>query len=430
MSTSVAYRRRGTCGRVPPTRMNNMEIDFTYGTGIFSLDIPVSADVDIFKPLENLKPFSFKDFNSRINESHIELLLTSDKYLCVVNDGYRNTQTALILKWLSKLDSKFLDNADFIIATGTHDAPTDSHYRKIFGEYYNQVISRIKYHDANDYDSMVKLGVDNLGGEVWINKAIEDYSSILIIGSVEPHYFAGFTGGRKSLFPGLCDIFTIERNHNMAVSLEAAPLKIIGNPVAEHLESLLDFVDLSKIISIQIVMDSEHNIVDCFCGTLSESFKNAQETTKAIYCSKIEKQYDLILAEILPPLDGNLYQAQKALEHCHNAVKDGGDLILISACKEGIGSKFFYELAQNWDRIENKPINGEIKFGSHKLSRVNEMTKRINIYLYSEMKPEEVRHVFYEPLDNLQKFIYSRVMDCENINIGIVRDAGHMVLST
>ncbi len=407
-----------------------MEIDFTYGNRILSLDIPVSADVDIYKPLERLKPFLFKDFNSKIDKSNIELLLSNDRYLCVVNDGYRNTPTAVILKWLSKLDSRFLNNADFMLATGAHDAPTKNHYHSVFGEFYNQIKSRVKYHNAYDYDSMIKLGVDNFGGEVWINKAVVEYTSILIIGSVEPHYFAGFTGGRKSLFPGLCDIPTIERNHNMAVSLDAAPLKIKGNPVAEHLESLLDMVDLSKIISIQIVMDSEHNVVDCFCGSLSESFENAQDITKEIYSSKIEKQYDLILAEILPPLDGNLYQAQKALEHCHSAVRDNGDLILISACKEGIGSKFFYELAKNWDRNKNKPINGEMKFGSHKLFRVNLMTKRINIYLYSAMNSKEVRHVFYEPLDNLQKFIYSRVMDCENINIGIVRDAAHMVLST
>ena len=178
-------------------------------------------------------------------------------------------------------------------------------------------------------------------------------------------------------------------------------------------------------------MDSDNEIVGCYCGSLAGSFEKAQLIAKKLYASKrIKKQYDIILAEILPPLDGNLYQAQKALEHCQGAVKDDGDLVVISACKEGIGSKFFYELAKNWDRENNKPKDGKFRFGSHKLSRVNLMTKRINIYLYSEMNPKEVCQVFYEPLDNLQKFIYSRGMDCEKFNIGIVRDAGHLVLST
>jgi len=408
----------------------NMEIDFKYGKGILSLDIPASADVDIFQPSNKSKPFTSDNFKSIIENTNIKRLPNIDKFLCVVNDGYRNTPTAKILKWLSNIDKRFLNNADFMIATGTHKAPTEDHYKNIFGEFYDQIKSRVKYHNAQDYDSMVKLGVDNLGGEVWINKAVKEYSSILIIGSVEPHYFAGFTGGRKSLFPGLSDVPTTERNHNMAISLDAAPLKIKGNPVAVHLESLLDLIDLDKINSIQIVMDSEHNVVNCFCGSLNDSFDEALSITKSIYSSKVEKQYDIVLAEILPPLDSSLYQAQKALEHCQGAVKDGGDIIIISACSEGTGSKFFFELAENWDRDQNRPINGEYQFGSHKLSRVNLMTKRINIRLVSEMKSEEVRRVFYEPLDNLQKFLYSREMDCEKINIGIVRDAGHMVLST
>ncbi len=407
-----------------------MDIEITYGDGILSLDIPSIAEVDVFQPDENSTSLSFDQFKSKLNNVNIDELLQTENILCIVNDGYRNTPTATILDWLSKLDDKFLSNIDFMIATGTHDAPTENHYRKIFGQFYDQIISRLKYHNAHDYDSMIKLGVDNLGGDVWINKAVIEYSSILIIGSVEPHYFAGFTGGRKALFPGLSDVLTIERNHNMAISLDAAPLKIKGNPVAEHLESLLDLVDLNKIISMQIVMDSDHNVVDCFCGSLSDSFEQAQQLSNKIYSTEVDKQYDIILAEILPPLDGNIYQAQKALEHCQRAVKDGGDLIIISACKEGIGSKFFYELAKNWDRENNKPINGIFQFGSHKLSRVNLMTKRISIFLVSEMNHEEVRQVFYEPLDNLQKLLYSRVKDCEKINIGIVHDAGHMVLST
>lgn len=408
-----------------------MEIDFTYGNGILTLDFPSNASVDIFQAESNSKPFTFADFKNEITHTQFNQLFNNDKFLCIVNDGYRNTPTPIILNWLSDIDARFLNKADFMIATGTHDAPTEKHYHKIFGDFYNQIQSRVKYHNAHDYDSLIKIGTDKFGEEVWINKAVVEYFSILIIGSVEPHYFAGFTGGRKSLFPGLSDIPTIERNHNMAISLDAAPLKIIGNPVAEHLESLLDLIDLSKIVSIQVVMDSKHEVVGCYCGSLGSSFEKAQLIAKKLYASKrIKKQYDIILAEILPPLDGNLYQAQKALEHCQGAVKDDGDLVVISACKEGIGSKFFYELAKNWDRENNKPKDGKFRFGSHKLSRVNLMTKRINIYLYSEMNPKEVCQVFYEPLDNLQKFIYSRGMDCEKFNIGIVRDAGHLVLST
>lgn len=407
-----------------------MEIDFTYGNRILTLDFPSNVSVDIFQAESNSKPYTFADFKNEITHTQLNQLCKNSKYLCIVNDGYRNTPTPTILSWLSEIDPGFLNNADFMIATGTHDAPTEKHYHKIFGDLYNKIQSRVTYHNAHDYSFLIKIGTDKFGEEVWINKAVVEYSSILIIGSVEPHYFAGFTGGRKSLFPGLNDVPTIERNHNLAISLAAAPLKIDGNPVAEHLESLLDLVKMENIISIQAVMDSKNNLIECFCGPLRSSFEKAVTIANKIYARKIDKQYDMVLAEILPPLDSNLYQAQKALEHCQRGVKDGGNLVVISACKEGIGSNFFYDLANNWDRESNKPKDGKFRFGSHKLSRVNLMSKRINIYLYSEMSPKEVCRVFYEPLDNLQKFIYSMGMDCEKINIGVVRDAGHLVLST
>ncbi len=406
-----------------------MKIDVAYADNRLILDIPDKFRVDIYSPRLFETAITFDMFRQEFLPAG-EYILKHESPLIIVNDGYRHTPTEIILSWLDRLDSSFLDKAAFLISTGTHKAPTVEHYQKIFGRYYDRVRERIHYHDATDYSSMVELGKDRFAQPVWINRKVVNRGGVLILGSVEPHYFAGYTGGRKSLFPGLTDIATVARNHNMAVSLDAMPLKLAGNPVAEHLDELMQFLDMQNYFSIQIVQDASMKITGCFCGEMHEAFNKAVELAKQVYAYTVPDQYELIIAEMLPPLDRNLYQLQKGLENCQQAVKDGGTIVLISACVEGIGSTHFYQLAENWDKIRNKPRDGQLKFGSHKLSRVVDISHRIAVRLFSTLKGEDVRHVFYEPLDNPQIFLYSISSECENYNIAVVHDAGHTVLTT
>ena len=97
------------------------------------------------------------------------------------------------------------------------------------------------------------------------------------------------------------------------------------------------------------------------------------------------------------------------------------------ACEDGIGSKAFFELSKIWDREKNQPVDGQVRFGSHKLSRVNAMTRRINVRLYSELPADIARQVFYEPVGNLQALI-GELLTKENNRLAVVHDAGHSVL--
>ena len=173
-----------------------------------------------------------------------------------------------MLDWLDRLDGQFLDRASFLIATGTHATPTDEHIAGIFGRHLRRVRARVCSHDAANRDAMVRVGDDPLGGGLYLNRIVLEHEAILVVGSVEPHYFAGYTGGRKSLFPGLTDLATVTRNHNLANSLDAAPLRLTGNPVAEHLDALLAAIDTSRFLSVQVVLDAGRRIAGCYCGTL------------------------------------------------------------------------------------------------------------------------------------------------------------------
>ncbi|MEW5993015.1 MAG: lactate racemase domain-containing protein [Candidatus Zixiibacteriota bacterium] len=407
-----------------------MKIELSYAGRSLTVEIPSSFTLDVFAPGQARHAVTESDFATEFREARGDSLASQVTSLIVVNDAYRTTPTSQILRWLDRTAPGLIDAASFLISTGAHPAPTEQQYQQIFGSLWPRVGTRVSAHDCHNRETMRSLGSDRFGGGVWVNQAVAAARQVLVIGSVEPHYFAGFTGGRKSIFPGLADFETIGRNHILANSLDAAPLRLQGNPVAEHLDSLFSLLDREKFFGIQLVTDTSRRIAGVFCGRLDNAFARAVTLAEQVYAHRISRQYDLVLCEVLPPLDANLYQVQKALENTQTAARDGGDLIILSACTEGIGSPYFFELAANWNPETNEAIDGKLHFGSHKLSRVVAIGRRIGILLCSRLAPDVVRQVYYEPLDKLQDFLYSRGQECEICNMAVVRDAAHTVLTT
>ena len=404
------------------------KINLYYNTSALVLNIPEKVIVDEFAPVIVASPMSYDMFDVLWKKAGGNNLISSDKILFVVNDGYRNTPTAQILKWINKVEPELLKKAHYLVACGTHESPTDRHYEFIFGHYYDELKDHITFHDCHDKIQLKSIGVDHFGEEVFLNRKLFEYDKIVFISSVDPHYFAGLTGGRKSLLPGLADFKTVERNHNLANSLDAKPLQIKGNPVAEHMAEILEMVEKEHFFSIQAIIDADHNLASIFFGDLDKSFRQAVEYAKKVYSHNIEEKYDMVICEITPPLDNNLYQAQKALENSQEAVKDGGMIIIVSACTGGIGSRHFWELADNWDAENNCTQDGSLQFGSHKLYRVNLMQKRIDVRLYSTLPDEQVSHVFYKPAADINELIQSVSDKDGEIKLAIVHNAGHTVL--
>ncbi|MBI5267348.1 MAG: DUF2088 domain-containing protein [candidate division Zixibacteria bacterium] len=402
-------------------------IKLYYDGGELVVNIPGGVTVDEFRAKTAVKPVGPEQFTGALTRAGFRESLTSPP-LVIVNDGYRNTPTARILSWLNEISPPVVSKGRFLIATGAHSAPTGKHLMSIFGDLYEKVKSRVYWHEASNIDSMTPVGTDSFGETVLVNRLFAEAERVIIIGSVEPHYFAGFTGGRKSIFPGVCDLGTIERNHNMADSLEAQPMKLDRNPVHEHLDSLLNLVDIAKVFSIQIVLSSDDSIAGIFCGPARDSFHEAATLARDIYSCRFDHQYDLALAELLPPLDDNLYQVQKALENCQTSVRDGGTCVVVAACRGGVGSDSFFKLADIWDRTTNQAKDGICRFGSHKLSRVNAMTRRIDVRLHSTLPADRVRHVFWEPVEHLNELIQSRLKS--GSRLAVVRNAGHTVMTS
>jgi nickel-dependent lactate racemase len=191
---------------------------------------------------------------------------------------------------------------------------------------------------------------------------------------------------------------------------------------------MLDFLPLERVFSIQLVVDAGHRAGHVSCGPIREAFAEATKASEVLFAEEISELYDLVVAEVRPPLDASLYQIQKALENCQMGVRDGGSIVVVAACREGIGKRAFYELAEQWDKDQNRARDGQTYFGSHKLSRVNAMTRRIGVRLYSELPEDQPRRVFYEPVADLQVLINETMQKSDRKRLAIVHDAGHTVL--
>ncbi len=397
-----------------------------YGDEQLTLRFPDNITFDEFRHGSGSSAVDITAFMQSLRSAENVCFNIDDADLYVVNDAYRPTPTKLILKWLDSSGS-LNKQAKFLVSTGCHHAPAYDQMYEIFGELFDSLKNHIFIHDARDKDSMVSIGSDDcLGGDILLNRFYIEAKKVVVIGSVEPHYFAGFTGGRKSIFPGLCDFDTVVRNHRLATSREALPLRLDGNPIEEHFRYMMQMVPTEKIFSIQIVQGEKGEMVGIFCGEISESFNRAKDQSKKLFGIETENKYDLLLAEVRPPLDSNLYQLQKSLENCQSAVSDGGKIMLFSPCREGIGEDGFYKLADRWNpEADNQSTDN---FGIHKLRRVYDIGKRIDVNLFSELSDGIPDKVFFDGIKKPQAIIDNFVED--KMSVCLVHDAGHTVMIT
>jgi nickel-dependent lactate racemase len=404
-------------------------IDLRYGETSLRINLPDDATVDEYAPHRVATACSFEQFLAAFQSGGGEAFIQIEHPLIVVNDAHRSTPTEQLLGWLDTIDNTILDRSTFLVACGTHASPDELELQKIFGEHLPRVMDRVNWHDARDASLLAEIGKDRNGEPVMVNRLFVEASGVLLISSVEPHYFAGFTGGRKSIFPGLTDFETVERNHNLANSLDCAPMRLDGNPMAEHLDYLLSLIATERLFSIQSVYDADGTIAVVRCGDVRSSFREATQIARQLYGNQSDRQYDLVFCEMESPLDRNLYQLQKGVENTQAAVADGGSMIVLSPCSDGIGSRAFYDLAGEWDQTANAAKDGLLKFGSHKLSRVVAMQRRIRVLVASELDDADVQQVFYRPVHAVQSTVDEIVNRSDERRVALVKDAGNTVVT-
>lgn len=383
-----------------------MEIEVPYGKDKIPIEVPdknvagvvYPNQVEVGDEIETLIHAIENPINSKPFE---EFLSDASDVLFIVNDGTRPTPTAKVLEIIwDRIKDR---NIRFIIATGIHRAPTEEELKFIFGKHLNELRDRIYVHDSKRKEDMVYIGSSKNGTEMWVNRLGVEAHKLVPIGSVEPHYFGGYTGGRKSFLPGIAAWKTVEQNHKFALKPEARALVLDGNPVHEDMIDALKTIEDKEIFSIQTVLDRERRIYGATAGHIHDSFYAAIKLAQEVFCVKVPGKADIVVSVAPYPMDVDLYQSQKALDNGKLALKPGGILILVSKCRTGIGERSFFELLSSSENPRDalERIDKEYKLGYHKAAKMAEISTWADVWAVTDLPDRDLESIFIRPFHDV-----------------------------
>jgi nickel-dependent lactate racemase len=323
-----------------------------------------------------------------------------NKIAVVVDDHTRPCLTAEILPPLfDELYSSGVDDDDIqiIFATGSHRTVTDDEAGRLLEK---KIASRINY-VSNDCrgDDFVYVGTTSRGTDISVKKAFHEADIKILTGDVEIHYFAGYGGGRKSILPGVSSYETIQENYKQNFfHPDSRPGVLDGNPMYENMTEAARLAGVDFTIN---VVQTGEGVVGAFAGDFDYVLRKGAELVDEIYKVDARDKADVVVtAANGAPHDIDLYQAYKALHLALNVVKEGGVVILVAECREGVGNGVGHRNYDRWmKRYETKEemqkeLKKEFVIGGHKAFYNLKALEKAKIFLVSQMPKEEVEGVF------------------------------------
>ncbi|NLG13527.1 MAG: nickel-dependent lactate racemase [Lentisphaerae bacterium] len=230
-----------------------------------------------------------------------------------------------------------------LIATGMHRGTTRGELIEKFGE---EIVSREKIvvHDARDEGSMAYLGILPSGGELWINKLAVEADLLVSEGFIEPHFFAGFSGGRKSVLPGIAGYRTVLANHcgEFIRSASSRTGVLEGNPIHKDMVWAAGAAKLAFVVNV--VINSSKRVMGAFAGEPFETHARGCEYLKKLCQVQVPISDIVITSNGGYPLDQNVYQAVKGMTAAEACVRDGGVIVMSAECEQGHGGESFFKL--------------------------------------------------------------------------------------
>jgi len=261
----------------------------------------------------------------------------------------------------------------------------------------------VRSHDADDRANLVYLGETQRGTPVWANRRWMEADLRVVLGIVEPHQFVGFSGGAKGASIGLAGRETIRGNHALLADPNARMGHYEDNPARQDVEEIGRLMGVH--LALNAILDEEGRVAEVLAGPPDEVIAAGVARVRALRQVRVPAPYDLVIASAGGhPKDINLYQAQKALAHASPLVRDGGTLIVVAACPEGVGSPEYerwMEGMSSYEAVFERFRREGFQIGAHKAYLVARDAARLNVRLVSEMAPSLVRAMLLTPAADL-----------------------------
>lgn len=326
-----------------------------------------------------------------------------DKVVVITSDLTRPMPGYKVLPQLiMELNRAGIEDNDITIVfgLGIHRKQTVEEKRKLVGD---DVFIRITCIDS-DPDDVVSLGVTSSGTPVDIFRQVVEADKRICLGNIEYHYFAGYSGGYKAIMPGVSTFSAIQKNHSHMVEEGARASNLVNNPVRDDIEEVAGFIKIDFLFNV--VLNEHKKIIGAFAGDPVAAHREGCRLLNRLYSCPIDTKVDIVVVSAGGyPKDINLYQAQKALDNAKYAVKNGGIIILIAACTEGLGGESFEKWMIEFEKPEHmvEEIRRNFILGGHKAAAIGLILENTDIYLVSDMVPSFVENIFMKPFSDPQQ---------------------------
>lgn len=388
-----------------------MKIEVGFGNGVQTAIIP---DENILQVLQPNKVEHETDVDKILRtameqpegtERLAEMDMRGKKIAIISSDITRPMPTYKVMPML--LDELYEagaepENITLVFGLGSHRKHSEEEKKKLAGERAYKEISCVD----SDADDCVRLGSTKNGTVVDITRSVAEADIRICLGNIEYHYFAGYSGGAKAIMPGVASHASIQSNHTMMVREEAHAGKLEGNPIREDIEEAGRMCGIDYILNV--VLDEHKQIIYAVAGDAVKAHRKGCAFLDRLYQKPLKEKADIVIvSQGGAPKDLNLYQTQKALDNSKYAVADGGTIILVGSCKEGLGQSTF----ERWMTQSKTPgemierIKENFQLGGHKAAAIAMVLEKADIYLVSEMEDDFVKSIFMRPYGNLQQAV-------------------------
>ena len=414
------------------------QVDLAYGTGAFNFEYDESR-FDLLEPVKTVsRPMADIEINDAIDSpigsrSIDDLVGNGDTVLIVVSDATRATASAQIINLIVRriiAAGVAPGGIGIIFATGIHRPTTVEEKRMLLGQFIFQRIRSFD-HDALDASQLVNLGVTVSGTPVEVNRSLKEYSHVFLTGGIGFHYFAGYTGGRKSICPGLASARTITATHMLALDFENGGRRagvgsgaLTGNAVHDECIRISD--EIRPAFLVNSIVDEGGRPVSVFAGDWKLAHLQACAKYGDEHTAPINQKRSLVIASCGgSPYDINLIQAHKTLDMAAKACNEGGAIVLVAACDDGLGRSDFLKWFSSADsRSLALRLKTEYEVNGQTAWALLTKAEAARVILVSKLAPEVVTQMHMIPARNIEEAISLAGMP----NSGYIMPRGASVL--
>jgi nickel-dependent lactate racemase len=401
-------------------RFRTLRTQLQYGRGELTVEIP-SSDVTVLRPkhergLPN-EAAAFREAVRRpIGSAPLkEVVGATDRVAVVIPDITRPLPSNRLLPWLfEELSHVPPDNFTIVNGTGSHRSNTEEELIAMVGR---EVASsyRVVNHNAHDPSTLAFAGRSPEGRNVYMNREYVEADRRIVLGFIEPHFMAGFSGGYKGIFPAVADIDSIMHYHRASVIGHARSTwgVLEDNPTQEQIRANGSLSPVDFLVNVTLNRNKE--ITAFFCGEVLAAHEKGCEANKASVMVACEREYPIVVTTNGGyPLDQNLYQAVKGMSAAYQIVSEGGLIVSVSRCNDGFPNhgnfqRMLLEYSSPEEMLETIYSPGFSMFDQWQVQLFALILQRARVGLYSEIEPDDVRSAHLEPIADITATIFEEL---------------------